>query len=32
MFSPALIFVGDRSEWFEKAFADIGAVWVMLLY
>lgn len=26
MFSPALFFVGDRPERFEKAFAGIGAV------
>lgn len=26
-FSPALFFVGDGPERFEKAFAEIGAVW-----
>ena len=28
-FSPALFYVGTRAEWFEKAFAGIGAVWVV---
>jgi len=28
-FSPALFFVGDGTERFEKAFAGIGAVWVV---
>jgi len=27
-FSPALFYVGDGPERFERAFADIGAVWV----
>ena len=28
-FSPALFYVGTRAERFEKAFAGIGAVWVV---
>jgi hypothetical protein len=28
-FSPALFYVGERPERFEKAFAGIGAVWVV---
>ena len=27
-FSPALFYVGDGPERFEKAFAEIGAVWL----
>jgi hypothetical protein len=27
-FSPALFYVGSRSERFEEAFAEIGVVWV----
>jgi hypothetical protein len=26
-FSPALFYVGERPEWFEEVFADIGEVW-----
>jgi len=28
-FSPALFYVGERPERFEKAFAGIGEVWVV---
>jgi len=28
-FSPALFYIGDMPERFEKAFAGIGAVWVV---
>jgi len=28
-FSPALFYVGERPEQFEKAFAGTGAVWVV---
>jgi len=28
-FSPALFYVGERPERFERAFAGIGAVWVV---
>lgn len=28
-FSPALFYVGDGPERFERAFAGIGAVWVV---
>ena len=28
-FSPALFYVGEDPERFEKAFAGIGAVWVV---
>jgi len=29
MFSPALFYVGERHELFERAFAGIGGVWVV---
>jgi len=28
-FSPALFYVGERPKRFERAFAGIGAVWVV---
>ena len=28
-FSPAVFYVWDGPEWFEKAFTEIGAVWVV---
>jgi hypothetical protein len=28
-FSLALFYVGERPEWFERAFTEIGAVWVV---
>jgi hypothetical protein len=30
MFSPALFYVGKGPERFERAFAEIGSVWMML--
>jgi hypothetical protein len=29
-FSPALFYIGERPERFEKVFAGIGVVWVVL--